>query len=472
MELIHRRSVTQGSAQVSALPPTLKRSPTFSAESEDLYGLRLLSSIVADFQAQEEPSIIVPVAILRYTEEESENDENNPTGWGTGNRKSSLRHISAELEAKQMRRCLDAGALDVLTYPFEYSRVQGLGLHAYRAQKAAQKHHARFLASRKVRRQSWVGSADQQPYSYLREAMVSKLMKRICNPEEIVEDFQVGEVPVTEDRKRKVESAVGRWNFWSHEFSDDELVHAACVMVEHALSMPELEQWRISTGKVIQVSGIVVCHAHKADSFVIDEILSFLLSVRAAYNSFVLYHNFRHAIDVLQSLFYFLIKIGILPQYPPESEDITTEGGMASILTPFDAFTLLIAAIGHDVGHPGVNNVFLVKLNAPLAQLYNDKSVLEAFHCAAYSQILRRHWPSVFRDVRLRKLMIDSILATDMGVHNMFMESLGKLQQGYRGNNRTTWGWESKDIDNHRALLCAMLIKCADISNVVSSTIC
>ncbi|EEP81816.1 conserved hypothetical protein [Uncinocarpus reesii 1704] len=445
-ELVHRRSIAQSSVQLPVSPAVLKRSMTFSTESEELYGFHLLSRFSADIHAQDEPSIIVPVAILRYAKP-SKNDklECGPHENGlSGNRGGSSRFHATELDVKQIRRCLDAGATDVLTCPFEHSRVTGLVLHAYRAQKATQKHRARFLTSRKLRRQSWVGADGQESYGYLREAMVSKLMKRICNPEESIEDFQVGDVAVAENRKPLVESEVARWNFLSHDFSDDELIHAACIMVEHALSLPELEHWRIST----------------------EEIRSFLLSVRAAYNSFVLYHNFRHAIDVLQSLFHFLVKVGTLPPYPPGSEEVSTGSGMASILTPFDALTLLITAIGHDVGHPGVNNVFLVKLNAPLAQLYNDKSVLEAFHCAAYSQILRRHWPSVFKDTRLRKLMIDSILATDMGIHNVFMESLGALQQRYRSNNRAIWGWEPKDIDNHRALLCAMLIKCADISNV------
>lgn len=199
----------------------------------------------------------------------------------------------------------------------------------------------------------------------------------------------------------------------------------------------------------------------------LDEILSFLFSVRAAYNSFVLYHNFRHAIDVLQCMFYSLVRIGALPPLPASGEAPSTRGGLASILAPFDALTLLITAIGHDVGHPGVNNVFLVKLNSPLAQLYNDKSVLEAFHCAAYSQILRRHWKSVSEDIAMRKLMIDSILSTDMGIHNKFMESLGELQAKYREHNRSFDTWEAKDIEQYRVLMCALLIKCADISNVV-----
>jgi 3',5'-cyclic-nucleotide phosphodiesterase len=189
---------------------------------------------------------------------------------------------------------------------------------------------------------------------------------------------------------------------------------------------------------------------------------------RVAYNSFVLYHNFRHAVDVLQSVFYFLVRIGTLPPYPKGSESpplSNDKSPIAKLLGSFEALTLLISAIGHDVGHPGVNNMFLVKLNAPLAQLYNDQSVLEAFHCAAYSQILRRHWPAAFHDKAIRKLMISTILATDMGVHSEYMSHLGNLQSKIH-ESKVTDGWTPKEIDQYRTLACGLLIKCADISNV------
>ena len=103
-------------------------------------------------------------------------------------------------------------------------------------------------------------------------------------------------------------------------------------------------------------------------------------------------------IDVTQAVFFFLLQIGALPphplhQTPPASWPVSV---IAALVRPFEAFVLLVSAIGHDVGHPGVNNAFLVALKSPLAQLYNDNSVLEAFHCAAYSQILRRYWSSAF----------------------------------------------------------------------------
>lgn len=184
----------------------------------------------------------------------------------------------------------------------------------------------------------------------------------------------------------------------------------------------------------------------------------------------MLYHNFRHVSDVLQALFFSLVQIGTLPPYPNNSPSKApaTPSPIAQLLTPFDALTLLISAIGHDVGHPGVNNAFLVALNAPLAQLYNDRSVLESFHCAAYSQILRRYWPKAFSDIAMRKLMISNILATDMGLHFKYMTDVNKLQEKLAHEKGVTDGWNEKTREEHRDLACGLLIKCADISNVVS----
>jgi 3',5'-cyclic-nucleotide phosphodiesterase len=171
---------------------------------------------------------------------------------------------------------------------------------------------------------------------------------------------------------------------------------------------------------------------------------------------------------VLQAAFYFLVRLRVLPPYPASasSEPPKSRSPIASLLQPLDALTLLITAIGHDVGHPGVNNAFLVSLNAPLAQLYNDRSVLESFHCAAFSQVLRRHWPAAFTSSCMRKLLINSILATDMGLHFDYMKRLGYLQEKLAHNSEVD-EWDAKLREEQRTLACSLLIKCADISNVV-----
>jgi 3',5'-cyclic-nucleotide phosphodiesterase len=195
----------------------------------------------------------------------------------------------------------------------------------------------------------------------------------------------------------------------------------------------------------------------------IDRLVDFLMACRSSYNDQVPYHNFRHVVDVLQAIFYFMLSLGVLPAYGGVDNTSQYPDSLSHIITPLDALTLLIVAIGHDVGHPGVNNAFLVTLKAPLAQLYNDKSVLESFHCAAFSQVLLNHWP---KTTAVRKMMIDMILATDMGLHFDFMGKLDKLQRKYvKDGGFDTW--DDKAITDYRTLLCALLIKCADISNVV-----
>jgi len=217
-------------------------------------------------------------------------------------------------------------------------------------------------------------------------------------------------------------------------------------MFEHAFTMPEVEEWRIPAG----------------------QLTDFLYTSRKAYNDHVPYHNFRHVVDVLQAVFYFLLALGCLPHYKASASSPrpVRSASLSSILRPFDALTLLIVAIGHDVGHPGVNNAFLVTLKAPLAQMYNDRSVLESFHCAAFSQVLRKHWLSTQSTTEMRRLMIDAILATDMGLHFDYMTQLEKLRAKLIVEGGVA-AWDEKTIIANRSLLCTLLIKCADISNVV-----
>ena len=426
------------------------------------YGLPLLQHISAEISNSSLSKLVVPLAMVY------EGGREHPTshtftsirpsrpssgGFPMFGRTSSIARkpsgTSSLSEYQQMLRIVDIGAIDVLTSPLQEDRLRGLTVHAYRAHKEALNERAKFLAQKKARKRSWLGNHDNKPYAYLREAMVSGLMKGICNPDESLHPIDLKKLPSLESRKEEALShALGSWAFSGHDYSDDELIHAAFLMLQHALNTPDLEKWRLSAA----------------------DLTTFLMASRAAYNAFVNYHNFRHVVDVMQAIFFFLIQLGTLPPFPVSSVHASVKGPaspIAALLKPFDALTLLITAIGHDVGHPGVNNAFLVALNAPLAQLYNDKSVLEAFHCAAYSQILRRYWKAAFEDIPMRGLMINSILATDMGLHFNYMKELGNLQSKVYHNNGTD-GWSPQILDEYRILTCALLVKCADISNVVS----
>ncbi|KAJ4304231.1 3',5'-cyclic-nucleotide phosphodiesterase [Collariella sp. IMI 366227] len=409
-------------------------------EEEELYGLSLLRRVISESYVRNVAKLVVTVPIIGgpYGDDYGANEAGDKVVVGD---RSSQGYQATN--KRMLKKCLDLGATDVMASPMNAKCISNLEVLAYRAHLDAARDQKALIELRRGRKRSWVGIGEEKPFAYLREAMVSKLMSWICRIGSETEDVLASiKLSISAEKQAEITSAVGQWHFCAHDFTDDELIVAALVMFKHALSMPELEPWRIPT----------------------DQLHRFLLACRAAYNTFVPYHNFRHVVDVLQATFHFLVCIGSLPPYFSTTglrAPSDPKSPIAELLQPFEALTLLITAIGHDVGHPGVNNGFLVTLNAPLAQLYNDRSVLESFHCAAYSQILRRYWPSAFCDSKMRNLMISSILSTDMGLHFDYMKKLADLQ----GKLPLMLGTESVR-NEHRALACALLIKCADISNV------
>lgn len=98
--------------------------------------------------------------------------------------------------------------------------------------------------------------------------------------------------------------------------------------------------------------------------FHIDALYDLISDVCNGYHNGNPYHNFRHAIDVMQSTWYFLCSIKAVHAAEfSETYISTTEQGnkVTSLLGPIDILGLLMASLGHDVGHPGVNNGFMVK---------------------------------------------------------------------------------------------------------------
>lgn len=224
--------------------------------SEEAYGLKLLQWIASEIQYQSLSRLVVPVAVVSIPEHNS-----LPTISRERTESESRKQFSYNFSAKkraglvqpldQIRtvRYLDIGAVDVLTSPLLHERLPSLAIHAYRAHKDASKEQRALLEMKRGRKRSWVGVDDQKPYAYLREAMVSGLMDGICKVGDEHEPFGHVRISIALDRREKISAAVGSWDFSAHDFTDDELLHAALLMLQHALAMPELEKWRISTGK-------------------------------------------------------------------------------------------------------------------------------------------------------------------------------------------------------------------------------
>ena len=138
----------------------------------------------------------------------------------------------------------------------------------------------------------------------------------------------------------------------------------------------------------------------------------FLREINNNYKESTLYHNSLHGADVTQSLCVFFINT---------NAEQTCE---TSIL---DLLGMIISAMGHDLGHPGLTNNYHINAITDLALTYNDASCLENFHCSFLFKILRKDETNIFEKLNtknfknIRKRMISQILATDMANHGEVM---------------------------------------------------
>lgn len=176
-----------------------------------------------------------------------------------------------------------------------------------------------------------------------------------------------------------------------------------------------------------------------------DSLLQFLNRVESGYRSDNYYHNSLHAADVTNSV-YFLLYSGM---------------HRCGNFLELEIFTLVTAALAHDIGHPGFNNAFLVQSQDQLAKVYNDHSVLENMHAATLFSILKTKQSDITQAlVRedylvFRKLSIALILATDLQRH---FDKQAEFKSALES------GTSLEDVE-FRQMTLEICLKCADIGH-------
>ncbi|KAF9964263.1 High affinity cAMP-specific and IBMX-insensitive 3',5'-cyclic phosphodiesterase 9A [Mortierella alpina] len=154
------------------------------------------------------------------------------------------------------------------------------------------------------------------------------------------------------------------------------------------------------------------------------ELLDFIIDVDRGYRA-TFYHSFYHAADVTAVLYHML------------------QGMRAShYLSKSDMAALLLAGLCHDIGHPGLNNLFQVNAKTELVKEHGEASVLEKYSCSLAMELVTKH--ALFRNIAhspaatqpegqpatesaMREAMIKAILATDMSFHYDMLNNLSAL---------------------------------------------
>ncbi|KAH7345359.1 hypothetical protein B0J17DRAFT_712954 [Rhizoctonia solani] len=298
-------------------------------------------------------------------------------------------------------------------------------------------------------------------------------------------------------------SLLDRWEFEPHKLSDQDVLECAGLLFQAAFEIDGLQE---DVGVTF------------------DQLPPFLRAVRKIYRTQNQYHNFQHALDVFQAVYWFLCRAGVVPPVgilskrsngtgPDKFVNVGLGSGQMSangkwkraktqgrigVLRNVDVFALLLAAVGHDVGHPGLSNAFMTNADTPLSRVFDHKSSLEQLHCALLLRLMHKYGMGHLLMTRpaktptgksglvsyasspglnasyqqsspenglrqphgFRWLLVQTVLATDMSVHFDWIKRFGDY-----ASSLSTGGFRNVPEDEERLMICQALIKCGDISN-------
>jgi hypothetical protein len=158
------------------------------------------------------------------------------------------------------------------------------------------------------------------------------------------------------------------------------------------------------------------------------------------------YHNFQHAVDTTNVMAWLLS----LPR-------------VRACLPDLYVFVLLVAALVHDLDHPGTDNNWEIKTQSERARRYNNIAVLEHHSLDLALEIFQNSVFDVFADLSAKsrkealQLLGITVLATDFSMHRAFLQELETFLDKHRQLNTA-----SRDF---LSLFARTLMKAADISN-------
>lgn len=204
---------------------------------------------------------------------------------------------------------------------------------------------------------------------------------------------------------------------------------------------------RRSKTELVEIAFRAFKGAEGARGFVRDpnQLRAFIWEVSRHYHNNP-YHNFQHAVDTTNVMAWLVC----LPR-------------IRRLLPDLYAFVLLLAALVHDLDHPGTDNQWEIKTQSPRARRYQNIAVLEHHSLDLALELLKQsefdlfvNLPAAIRKEGLGLLGI-CVLATDFSMHRAFLQELEVYLDTH----------SRFDVNDpiFLSLLARTLIKAADISN-------
>ena len=167
-----------------------------------------------------------------------------------------------------------------------------------------------------------------------------------------------------------------------------------------------------------------------------------LYDIKSKYKN-VPYHNFSHAVDVSQFVYYTLKK-----------------GKLITFFEPIEIVALFLGALCHDVAHEGIDSSTLERVGSGISYTFGMLSPLERNHAFIASELLKKSDIfGIIDNQQFWNFFTNTIISTDI---TRASEFLSKFNNQFINNGK----FDKNKID-HRLLLAQFIIICGNIANCI-----
>mmetsp|Transcript_21704 Transcript_21704/g.53623 ORF Transcript_21704/g.53623 Transcript_21704/m.53623 type:complete len:1229 (+) Transcript_21704:221-3907(+) len=217
---------------------------------------------------------------------------------------------------------------------------------------------------------------------------------------------------------------------------------------------------------------------------VVDQVKLFVASIAMMYRNNP-FHNFEHASHVTMSVSKLLSRIVAADDILNRSENAANSKDFCCSIhdhtygitsDPMTQFTVILAALIHDVDHLGVSNAHLVKEGHELADLFENKSVAEQNSIAMAWDLLMDPRFVDFRYMintdefelsRFRQLIANTVLATDIMDKELQALRRKRWEVAFKGSIHSHMDDTMDKVNRKATIVIEHLIQASDVSHTM-----
>jgi len=216
------------------------------------------------------------------------------------------------------------------------------------------------------------------------------------------------------------------------------------------------------------------------DAAVVAQLQDYVTCIASMYRDNA-FHNFEHASHVTMSVIKLLSRIVAPSEFEEEDEHVQVAAtlhdhtyGITS--DPLTQFACAFSALIHDVDHVGVPNAQLIKENASIAAVYNNRSVAEQNSLVLSWELLM---DSRFDDLRnaicattvelgrFRELIVNGVMATDIADKELKALRNARWDKAFEEKEHAEIESPRDTVSRKATIVIEHLIQASDISHTM-----